>query len=89
MIDGIDGQRGAEMVVMGRVVDDNDQPLELPVSEIVEGMTAENPDLRPARDKQTQDAIAGLIEVGLLEPIGDSVRPTPAGLRSVELQLYL
>lgn len=87
MIDGIDGLRGAEMVVMGIAVEHH--PKAVSVSFLLEEMKAEDPSRRSARDQQAQAAITGSVEVGLLVRLGDSVEPTAAGLRSVQLQLYL
>ncbi len=56
-------------------------------SQVIDGMTtsAEAPGRVPA----VREAIGGLVEAGLLFRVGDSLRPTPAALRSGELELGL
>lgn len=62
-------------------------PEELTAAEVLERMTEMT--LTPGRISAIEQAIEGLVEVGLLARVGDALHATPAGLRAGELELGL
>ncbi len=87
MLSSVKGLRGAEGAVLAKAIELH--PEKSPVSAILKDMEPEKLERKPERDAQTLAAIDGLVEVGLLVRLGDAVEPTPAGLRSGELELGL
>jgi hypothetical protein len=79
----VERQRDVEAVVLAALIDA--YPDELTESAVQRELTAvEN---TPERLAAIAEAIAGLVEVGLVARAGDLLRLTPAALRAGELEL--
>jgi hypothetical protein len=81
----VHGQRGVESVILARLIERH--PSGSPDAEVVAEMTAE--DNTPGLAAVVQEAIDGLLRVNLLVSADGVLHPTPAALRSGELELGL
>ncbi len=77
--------RNVEAVVLARLIERH--PEMLTTEQVLQSMTGMK--LTPERVTAVENAVEGLIEVGLLGRVGDALHPTPAGLRAGELELGL
>jgi hypothetical protein len=78
-------RRAVESVVLARMIERGTDGLT--ESQIVDDMTTTAD--TSERIAAIRQAIGGLVEVGLLDWVDDLLRPTPAALRSGELELGL
>ncbi|MEA2197464.1 MAG: hypothetical protein QOJ25_1515 [Solirubrobacteraceae bacterium] len=78
-------QRSVESAVLAIAIERHPEPLAQ--SDLLDEMTAVA--RNPGRTAEVEDAITGLIEVGLLVQADDAFCVTPASLRAGELELGL
>jgi hypothetical protein len=81
-----DNLRQVEAVVLARAIELHPKPLS------VAALIAEMDEVAPGNPNhaaESKEAIEGLASVGLLVGVADEIEPTPAGLRSGELELGL
>jgi hypothetical protein len=79
------GRRIVESAVLAMVIERHPDPFPRP--ELLAEMTAVA--CNPGRETEVEEAIEGLVGVGLLTQGDDFLRATPASLRAGELELGL
>jgi hypothetical protein len=77
-------RRQVEADVLASAIESHPEPLL--VAELVREMADVAPG-NPNHATEAEEAIAGLVSVGLLHRVGDGIEPTAGGLRSGELEL--